>query len=121
MKITLNILISFLLLISTSGIYISQHFCCNKLVSVSFFSDAKKCCEGDCPFCKNINHTYKVKTRYIQSETLNFNKVDNLISLFNLPSAYTVILNTITESPLVIINQPPGKSVIPIYFSKLRL
>ena len=121
MKIACNILISFLLLISTSGVYISQHYCSNHLVSVSFFSDAKKCCGGACPFCKNVNHTFKVKTKYVQSETLNFNKANNIISLFNLPSVYNVILNTITVTPLVITYQPPGKSVIPIYFSKLRL
>ena len=121
MKIISNILISILIIASTSGVCISKHYCSNHLVSVSFFSNANKCCKGDCPLCKNVNHAYKVKTKVVQSETTNFGINSSLTSVFNLSYLNTIILNTVSENPLVRIYPPPGKSTSTIYFSKLRL
>lgn len=121
MRIFINILISFLLIVSTTGIYVSEHYCNNHLVSVSFYSNAKKCCDGDCPFCKNINHTYKVKTKFVQPDNLSVNQINNTISLFALPTVNTVLLSSISVIHVVKINPPPGKSLTTVCLSKLRL
>ncbi len=121
MRILINILISVSLLISTSGVYISMHFCKNNLVSVSFFSDSDKCCKGDCPFCKNVNHAYKVKTKVVPSEILNLNHLNTLVSLFHVSTGNIFIFNKIAEILPVRINPPPGNYFTPVYFSKLRL
>ncbi|OFX38142.1 MAG: hypothetical protein A2X08_09025 [Bacteroidetes bacterium GWA2_32_17] len=121
MKITLNILISVLFLLSTSGIFISEHYCGNNLVSVSFFSNAKKCCDDSCPFCKNVNHTYKVKTKVVKSNNISLEINNNIISLFNLSYIEQLLLCNIYVSNIVKINPPPGKFSTTAYLSKLRL
>lgn len=121
LKVAINILISVIFLLSTSGILISEHYCGNNLISVSFFSSAKKCCDDTCPFCKNINHSYKVKTKVVQSNNISLVTTNNIISLFDLSYIGPLFLNNIYKSHIVIINPPPGKSLANVYLSKLRL
>lgn len=56
-----HILVVSLLLISTTGISMTRHFCGNSLKSISVFSTPHKCCEGSCDKCHN-KHTYKKVT-----------------------------------------------------------
>lgn len=121
MKILINILVSFSIIISTSGICISSHFCKKGLVSVSVFSDSDNCCKSECPFCKNVNKAYKVKTKVIQSETLTLNNFQSFISLSDLSADNTFVFNNITAVLPVKINPPPGNYYTPAYISRLRL
>ncbi len=121
MRILLNIAISISFLLSTTGIFVSEHFCNNQFISVSFFSNAKKCCDGNCPLCHNVNHIYKVKTKCVQSEPLNYNSNNSFVSLFNLLPQSSLLKYATVNLLVVKINPPPGKSYSPIFFSKLRL
>ena len=49
----LHISIACLLLISTLGVTINKHFCGNRLISASIFSDSNSCCKGNCDNCHN--------------------------------------------------------------------
>lgn len=42
-----HIILSMLLLLSTTGVAISKHYCSGNLVSVAFFSTAQACCDDD--------------------------------------------------------------------------
>ncbi|HNX79152.1 MAG TPA: hypothetical protein PKJ24_04685 [Prolixibacteraceae bacterium] len=62
-KKTGNIILSVLLFVSTVGIAVSRHYCGSSFVSVSFFSEAKSCCDSD-RCCHNENHFFKVQDDY---------------------------------------------------------
>ena len=121
MKILSSILLSLIIIISTSGIFVSEHFCCNKLMSVSFFTNAKKCCDNNCPYCKNINHSYKVKTKVIQSQTINLKPNNSVTYLFLLPSNKVFTYITIPDFSLEIVIPPLIKENLNILFSIFRL
>jgi hypothetical protein len=58
-----NIFLSLLLFVSTAGIAVSRHYCGSSFVSVSFFTEAKSCCNSD-GCCHNENHFFKVQDNY---------------------------------------------------------
>lgn len=121
MKIFSSILFSFIFLISTSGIFVSEHFCSNKLMSVSFFSNAKKCCDDNCPYCKNINQSYKVKTKVIQYQTINIQNINFITDLFLLSSSKIFLLNTIYNFSGEKVIPPLIKDNLNIFFSIFKL
>lgn len=121
MKILSSILLSLIIIISTSGIFVSEHYCSNQLISVSFFSNSKKCCDDSCPFCKNVNHSYKVKTKVVQTESHNLSFTDSFTS-FLLPLYSNIfITNFDYNTSIVRIFPPPNKNNLNIYFSNFRL
>ena len=83
-KKIVNITISFLLLISTTGFVISKHYCDGRLVNVAVDHQAKSCCgmEGDC--CHNESAYFHVKNNYLPDFTeFNFeNKIVNQVIIF---------------------------------------
>jgi hypothetical protein len=48
-----HILIILLLLLGTTGVTITRHYCGGRLVGTSLFSAPKHCCNGECPMCHN--------------------------------------------------------------------
>ncbi len=121
MKIIINILLSLTFLISTSGIFISEHFCNNRLFSISIFSNAKKCCDGNCPLCHNVNHIYKVKTKVVQSHTINLKPNNSVTDLFLLSSTKIFILNAVLDFSKEKVIPPLIKENLNILFSIFRL
>lgn len=63
LKKSLHILISILLLITTTGISISAHYCGDNLRSVSFMSIPASCCD-DTSCCHNETHFYQIDDDY---------------------------------------------------------
>lgn len=47
LKKSVHIILSFLLLVATSGLFLSKHYCGGKLLSVSLFQTASSCCDSD--------------------------------------------------------------------------
>ena len=122
MRILINIIVIISLLISTSGILISEHYCKNHLVSVSFFSTADNCCKGDCNSCKNIAHAFKIKTKFIPSQSINCSLNNSFTSFSSLLNTYIIDVISLNHStPFISFKPPPGKFSEPVYFSKLRL
>lgn len=88
-----HIAIILLLLIATSGVTITKHYCGNALIGSSIFSSPKECCNGPCKDCRNETKTIKV--------TDTFESADNRIYFHDvfkvLSDQYS--LNTIILTP----------------------
>lgn len=85
-----HIILSVLLLTTTMGMAVSEHFCSGTLVSLRLFSESKSCC-GDSDCCHNENHFYKVQDDFSAAqiqEVPQLAEIDILVSLpvfFELP------------------------------------
>lgn len=79
-KIT-NIVVALFLLVSTTGITISMHYCGGKYVSTSINKEAKSCCDdGGC--CENTNLHFEVKDDYVNGVQIENSKIVELDVLF---------------------------------------
>ncbi|NQU53711.1 MAG: hypothetical protein HQ522_14365 [Bacteroidetes bacterium] len=54
-----HIILSLLLLTTTIGVAISKHYCGGNLISTSFFTEAKSCCDSD-DCCKNESEVFQL-------------------------------------------------------------
>ena len=63
-----NIIITVLVFISTTGITIDRHYSNNELYSVSLVGDAKSCCEGVCDCCDNVTERFQIKDNFLVSD-----------------------------------------------------
>jgi len=54
----------FLLLLSTSGISITKHYCGKTLIQTALYSTPGKCCSGGCPGCHNEKLHIQIKDRF---------------------------------------------------------
>lgn len=59
-KIYSHIIISLLLLVTTTGMAVSKHFCDELLVSTSFFAETEACCDGDA-CCHHESEFFQLK------------------------------------------------------------
>ena len=105
-KATGHIILSFLLLLSTSGLVVSKHFCGGKLISTSFYVEADSCCDsGDC--CKNETEVFKLDEDIQVSTMLELPQLAQMdllaipLVIFNLKVEEDQIIEefTIAESP----------------------
>jgi hypothetical protein len=64
-----HIILSLLLLISTTGITITWHYCGNALERIAINSEAKSCCEND-GCCHNESTLYQVKDDFSAPESI---------------------------------------------------
>ncbi len=81
LKKFLNILVVFILSVSTGGVSVTRHYCGNSLMSTSFFSAPHKCCPGSCDKCHNEHRFSK-----ITSEFTNTGDVHNFdVTLWHFP------------------------------------
>ena len=75
-----HILIVSLLLISTSGISMTRHYCGSTFESFSVFGTPHKCCDGSCDKCHNKHSFNKVTDEFTDSATSIFDlKADSHI------------------------------------------
>lgn len=63
-KRTGNIIIIFLLLISTGGIPFTRHYCGSTAMSFSVFSTPKPCCDNNCDKCHNVFKYSRLDVEY---------------------------------------------------------
>jgi hypothetical protein len=61
------IFISLLLVVATSGVTISKHFCGGSLVSTSIFANDNVCCGSHCNSCHDEVFSFKVIDNYVSS------------------------------------------------------
>ena len=59
-----HIILALLLLVSTSGVAISKHYCGTNLKSVSILTTPESCCEGPAGCCHNENVEIEIKDNY---------------------------------------------------------
>ena len=59
-----NIAVTLLLLIATSGVTISRHYCGNILVDQSILTTPEDCCDGPCNCCHNEIQVIKLTDNF---------------------------------------------------------
>jgi hypothetical protein len=82
-----HISVILLLLISTIGMPISNHYCGSKLVSVSISNKVDHCSNRmkKCRHCcKDISHFYKIQNEYVTGEIAHINPIFSLSFLSDL-------------------------------------
>jgi hypothetical protein len=58
-------LLALFLLVATTGISLSMHYCGGKLVDTSINKEAKACCDGTGGCCENRSFSFEVKDDYV--------------------------------------------------------
>ncbi|MFC2138000.1 hypothetical protein ACFLTE_07485 [Bacteroidota bacterium] len=101
----LNIILVSILLISTTGFNVSQHYCGTRLVDVKLNNEVKPCCGTKSSCCHNeVNH-YKLDEDFsFANRSIEMGTREVLISLFESEP----IQNFINESFTSIVIKPPG-------------
>lgn len=120
-KGVINIFLAFLFLITSSGVVLNKHYCCNKFVSSSLYLTPESCCGGHCNKCRNETTVFKIIDNYQDSNvaidlTQHFNELIAPISIFII----SYIEPTIDTEFFSDTSSPPG-SKIPSLLQVFRL
>lgn len=60
-----HIILALFLLVSTTGVTLSMHFCGGELVSASINKEAKTCCDGISGCCENKTLHLEIEDEYV--------------------------------------------------------
>jgi hypothetical protein len=90
-KLTHSVFALFLL-VSTTGITISMHYCGGKLVTTSIYKEAKSCCDGSKGCCENKTFRYEIKNDYLNPINFENIKVETMDIKFSELSVFNTIL-----------------------------
>ena len=86
----IHLILVFIVVLATSGVTITKHYCGDKLDSIAVNTIHKSCCGDNCPFCHNVTHNFKVKDDFFVSDfKIDSSKVLHL-NWMTFP-AYTVL------------------------------
>jgi len=102
MKKFLHIMLTLFLLISTTGVTLSMHYCGGKLVSTSILTEAKSCCGDHCGCCENKTHHYEVKENFVSSDIVQNIHIAELDVLFPVYFVLNFDLSKIIEKPVYV-------------------
>jgi hypothetical protein len=92
-----HIILSLLLLVSTTGLAISKHYCCGELISTSLFVEADSCCDSD-DCCKNETEVFQLDEDFSVSTAIELPESVQI----DLLAVYLVVLNlSVEENALV--------------------
>ncbi len=80
-KIT-HIVLALFLLVSTTGVTISMHYCGGDYVSTSINKEAKSCCDGSGGCCENKTQHLELEDDYMSALALENNITAELEALF---------------------------------------
>ena len=83
------------LLISTTGVTFSMHYCGGKLVSASINNGAKSCCDGTGGCCENKTLHFEVEDDFVSPVQVESNKIVELDVLF--PILFVLNLELLLE------------------------
>ncbi len=118
-----HIIVISLLLVSTSGISITRHYCGNSLMSLAVFSTPHNCCEGDCNKCHN-EHTLTKVTDDMEKPAMD----PGIFTVY--PIAYPILLsipvtvqlpeNTLCSDFELRKFLPPGTVDLPVLLGNFR-
>ena len=92
---TINIILSTLLIITTTGFSISKHYCHGDLISVAINKDAESCCDMEmADHCKNDEEHIQLENDFIYKD-----QQDNNAKLFPLDAGLFSLTSSLTENP----------------------
>jgi hypothetical protein len=124
LKKSLHISVIFLLLLATTGVSISRHYCNGVLISSSLFGHAKSCCNSSCNSCHEETSFNKLNTDFVYSDSnIIHPNIYSFIQLIycSLPS---YIVNDTSLKPFNILSlkaPPPGLlAIVPEYLEIFR-
>lgn len=86
-----HIVFALFLLVSTTGITISLHYCGGKLVTTSINKEARSCCDGTKGCCENKTFHYEIKNDFLNPVCFDNIKVETTDIKFS----ELFILNTV--------------------------
>lgn len=75
-----NIVIMVLLLIATSGIPITRHYCGSSAATFSIYSSPKPCCDSHCGKCHNIFKLSKVTDDFEAGSAVNTQILNDIVN-----------------------------------------
>ena len=105
----LNIILTILVFVSTTGITIDKHYSNNELYSVSLIGEAKSCCEDVCDCCSNESEVLQLKDNYLVSD---IKKLDLFLSLSDVILFHNNLFNVnsefISNNLFISDRSPPG-------------
>lgn len=94
-------LITLLLLLGTSGLTITRHYCGGRLMNISIYSSPDNCCKGDCPGCHNEKIKFRITDQF-ESSQARIDFIAGFTSLLEQHSLPTVLaFSSLTKAPLV--------------------
>lgn len=110
-KVASHIILSLLLLVSTTGLTISKHYCGGELVSTSVYTEADSCCDsGDC--CKNETEIIQLDVDYSVSSTVVVpESVQTELMIFSLAVVKLNIEENTLPHVVVLSDSPPPPKI----------
>lgn len=113
-----NTLLALLLLMSTTGITLSQHYCMGRLKSAAIFTHAEHCSSNQerdpMPCCQDVESELKVEDLSKVSFAYDFQPV--LVSFFTLPTLQDFLLDMKPqEIPTENLNLPPPDDLLVLH------
>ncbi|MBK3517021.1 HYC_CC_PP family protein [Carboxylicivirga marina] len=109
-----HILLISVLLISTTGMTVSKHYCGGSLIDVKIFSELKTCCDdiGTSKCCHNESEHFELDEDFVV-ETNNVEFQEAILDLL-LPFIQSFVINENEQQDfeLVRLNPPPPQKVL---------
>ena len=93
----IHIGLSITLLISTAGISISKHYCCDRLISVSLYSNADPCCDEQTGRCDDETENYRLDDDFTAVENLQIKQIEGY-EILNLFVLFSFLLEPVSDS-----------------------
>jgi len=111
-----HILVILLLLLGTTGVSITRHYCGGNLVRTSIYSAPLHCCTENCPRCHDERINVRITDTYESSQSqINFTAgFKNLLEHHSLPT----LLVYSGASNLVLLNDAQGDHGIKPFLTK---
>lgn len=76
-----NIVLILLMLIATSGVALTRHYCGPTEMSFSVYSTPKACCEGHCDKCHNVFKFTKVNDNFEAGSSISTQAFADFVTL----------------------------------------
>ncbi len=80
-----NIVLILLILIATSGVALTRHYCGPTAKAFSFYSTPKACCDSHCNKCHNVFKFTKVNDQFVAESSLHAPSVSDFVTLHTNP------------------------------------
>jgi len=117
----LNILITTLLFITTTGFGISRHYCGTTLVSVNVDKEADSCCGEGADCCHNENEFFQVKDDFVvAANQISFENSFESDVLFLQAIHFSMSAVGDNKDVLIAFNESPPPPLIQTVLSSLQ-
>ncbi len=101
----IHIFLFLLLLVTTTGLVVSKHFCKKVFVSASLFVEAEDCCEKEC--CENHSEFLQLDKDFQISEVIQIPVVFDFEIFVSEPSFFLLLNQQTDRSYYTEFNDPP--------------